>query len=387
MDHQEQLRSYIYNQLRAGLNPDEVTAQLRGAGWTEEHIQAGFAAVSSQIAPSPPSPTLEQSTPATNSSQPDNTYAQPNQPAVFQANGKKRGRIKTAWLLMKQSLKVLKNNKQLLKYPLMGVIMSLLVTIIFGLLFYLARDSMIYTAKDVFGEDEFYLKGPGYILGFLYYVIAFFVVYIYNAGLAAHVLDIFRGKSGEYKSYMKIAWSKKGTIFIYSLITATVGLILHAIEQRARWLGWIVSRILGTLWSLANLFTIPIIVETDSSTPSAIKQSTKLFISRWGENIIARITFGGLMFLMYLLIWLPLMFIFGMILFPLELVGFALWFALLIISLIFFITLETAASNILSTSLYYYARYGQVPAAFDPELLNSVFVPKKKKRGLFGKKN
>lgn len=375
MEQSEKLKKYIYNQLQSGINPDEIAAQLRGAGWDEQLISDAFKGVQNQIAPTT-TPTI------TESPQPARQDAQPT---VFQASGKKRGRIKTAWLLMKQSLKVLKNNKQLVKYPLMGTAISILLTVIFAIIFYLGRDILIYSAKDVFGNDELYLKGPGYVLGFIYYVLAFFVVFVYNAGLAAHVLDIFRGKSENYKHYMKIAWSKRNAIFVYSLITATVGVILHAIEQRAAWLGWIISRIFGTLWTLANLFTIPIIIETDSSVPSSIKQSTKLFLSRWGENIAARITFGGLMFLVYLLILIPIMFVLIIIFSLMGTVGVILLVPTLILIILLFVTVETAASNILSTALYFYARYGQVPAAFDADLLNSALVQKKKRRGLFSK--
>ncbi|MDQ2972860.1 MAG: DUF6159 family protein [bacterium] len=376
MEQTEKLKAYIYSQLQSGVNPNEITAQLRGAGWDEQRITEAFSGVQAQIVPAA-TPVQDNST---------QVVAESLQPATFQASGKKRGRIKTSWLLMKQSLKVLRNNKQLLKYPLMGGIINILVTIIFAIIFYIGRDSLIFTAKDVFGDNEVYLKGPGYILGFIYYVLAFFIIFIYNAGLAAHVLDIFRGTSRDYKHYMKIAWSKKRVIFVFSLINSTVGIILHFIEQRAGWLGWIVSRIFGILWTLANLFTIPIIVETESSAPSAIKQSSKLFKSRWGENIAARITFGGLMFLFYLLIFIPVITVLGILLSMLGTVGLILIIPIIIFSLILFATVETAASNILSTALYYYARYGEVPAAFDAELLNSTLIPKRQKRRLFGKK-
>lgn len=367
MEQNEQLKSYIYNQIQSGINPDEIATQLRDSGWDEAAIKSAFEGVQAQIVPSAPAADSNQNT------------------ASFQASGKKRGRIKTAWLLMKQSLKVLKNNKHLLKYPFMGGLITLLLTLIFALLIFLGGDTFYFVQPDVFGDEEVYLTGPGYMVGFVYYVMAFFVIFMYNAGLAAHVLDIFRGKSEHYTHYMSHAWSKKGPIFVYSLISATVGIILHAIEQRAKWLGWIVSRILGALWTLANLFTIPVIIENDISAPKAIKQSTNLFVSRWGENIAAQITFGGLMFLLYLLVLFPFMIITGMLVGDLGGAGIFVWIAILFLTIILFAVIETAASQILSTALYYYAQYQKVPAAFDADLLNSALVPKKKKRGLFRK--
>lgn len=379
MENQEKLKNYIYQQFQAGLHPDEIAQQLRTAGWNETDIAVAFQAVQSTMAPSSPA------TP-TDTLQPGQDQASTGSAAHFEPTGRKRGRIKTAWLLLKQSLRVLRHHKQLLRYPFMGGIISLLLTAIFVVIALAGGDTFYYQGTDVFGDQEAYLTPAGMLLAFVYYVVAFFVIYIYNAGLAAHVLDIFRGKSNDYKYYMKTAWSKRGTIFFYSLITATVGVILHAIEQRFRWIGYFVSRILGAIWSLANLFTIPVIVETDSSAPNAIKQSTQLFLSRWGENVAARITFGGLAFLLYLLLFIPLMIIVFMIGGAFGVPGIVFAFVVMLASIILFATVETAASNILSTALYFYARYQQIPGSFDPELLNAVFVPKKKRRGLFGKK-
>lgn len=378
MEQQKQLQDYIYQHLQSGINPDEITQQLRTANWDEASIAQAFTAVQATISPSPlpPQPVNAPDT----AQQPS-----PNTTNQFQPTGKKRGRIKTAWLLLKQSVKVLRNNRQLLRYPFMGGILSLLIAIIFVIIVLAGGDTFVYRATDVFGDEELYFTGPGMAVAFVYYVIASFIIFMYNAGLAAHTLDIFRGKSEDYRHYMKLAWSKKGKIFVYSLITATVGVILRAIEQRSRWLGYFVSRILGALWTFANLFTIPIIVETDYSAPAAIKQSTKLFLSRWGENIAARVTFSGIAFLLYLLLIIPLIFVLGFIAAALGTGGLILLAVIVLVSIILFATIETAASNILSTALYFYARYQQIPAAFDPELLNAAFIPKKARKGLFGK--
>jgi len=386
MDKIEQLKSFIYQQIQSGINPDEIATQLRTAGWDEASITSAFSAVQVQIVPTvPPATAMTPAHPGQPGNPTQPAYA--SQPATnFQASGKKRGRIKTAWLLMKQSLKVLKNNKQLLRYPFMAILMSLLVTIPFIIIVIAGGDAVYTERKDVFGDDDIELKPVGLALAFIYYVVAYFVLFIYNAGLAAHVLDLFRGKSQGYKYYMAIAWSKKKPIFVYSVISATVGIILQFIEQRARWLGFIVSRILGAAWTLANLFTIPVIVESDISAPGAIKQSAKLFISRWGENVAARIGFGGLMFLIYLLIVFPFLILVAVLSSLLGAAGIFLFIIIALIAILLFITIETAASNVLSTALYFYAKYEQVPAAYDQELLNAALVPKKQRRGLFGKK-
>ena len=392
MEQQKQLEAYIYAQLQSGVHPEEITQQLRGANWDETLIQQAFTSVQSTINPSPAPQTTQPSYPVDNLSGAVVTNPTATQPAAptgvsFQPPAVRRGKIKTAWLLLKQSIKVLKNNKQLIKYPLVSGILSLFVGIIFALITFLGGNTFVYSTVDALGREELGLTAPGMALAFVYYVLASFIIFLYNAALTAHTLDIFRGKTGSYSQYMKVAWSKKLTIFVYSLITATVGILLRMIEQRSRLLGYLVSKLLGALWALANLFTIAIIVESDASAPKAIKQSTKLFLSRWGESIAASITFGGLAFLFYLLVFIPVMVVVGILSAFLGVAGFILFALVFIVSIIAFAVVESAASNILRTALYYFARYEQIPASFSAELLNSAFVAKKNRRKLFGKKS
>ncbi len=373
MEDIEKLKSYVYQQIQTGLNPNEISAQLRGAGWSEENITAAFKGVQEQMVPSSPGAVQPAS-------------AGQASPAKFEANGQRKGffkRIKTSWILMKQSLRVLKNNKQLVRYPFIAGVINLVFLLAMCGVFFLGKDVLLTPTLNLQGQTEYNPTAFGFIVIVIYYVLSFFITFLYTAGLAAHTLDIFRGKSESYQHYMDVAWAKKGPIFVYSIITTTVGYILHLIEEN-RLLGLIVSRILGAIWKLANLFTIPVIVEEKIGAPAAIKKSGKLFISRWGENIAGRVGFGGLMFLLYLLIFIPIWFVLGLILFNLGAFGAILFLILFMLSLIALATIEVTASNILNTALYFYAKYEQVPAAFDADMLNATLVPKKK--GLLSKK-
>lgn len=363
MNDQEKLNGYVYRQLQSGLQPEEITQQLRTAGWDEATISLSFEATRANLTPaSQPLATAEPSVAA---------------PTVtFAPTGQKRGRIKTSWILLKQSLKVLQNNKQLIRYPFMGGLVSLLVTVLVAGFFIFGGDTFTVGSVDASGKVGSALTGYGIALSAVYYVLTFFVIFLYNAGLAAHVLDIFRGKSEPYGHYMKIARSKWLPILIYSIITATVGFILRTIEERFKFVGYFIRRIFGTLWALANLFTIPVIVESDVSAPTAIKQSTHLFLSRWGENIAARITFGGIAFGLYFLIIVPTLILTIMLGANFGGAGYIVDVVIFVLVTIIFATIETAAESVLSTALYFYAKYEQIPGAFESELLNATFVPK-----------
>ena len=364
MNDQEKLNGYVYRQLQSGLQPEEVTQQLRTAGWDEATIARSFEASRANLTPTP----LPLATDEPIVTAPTVTFA---------STGQKRGRIKTSWILLKQSLKVLQHNKQLIRYPFMGGLISLLVMIITAAIFIFSGDTFTVDSVDASGHVGSALTGYGLVLGAAYYVTTFFVIFLYNAGLAAHVLDIFRGTSQPYNHYMKVACSKWVPILFYSVITATVGFILRTIEERFKFVGYFIRRIFGTMWTLANLFTIPVIVESDANAPSAIKQSTQLFLSRWGENVAARITFGGIAFGLYFLILIPIFIGIVVLGSTFGVVGYIIGGVIFVISMIIFATIETAAESVLSTALYFYAKYEQIPGAFEPELLNATFVPKK----------
>lgn len=379
-DNKNQLAQYVYSQLQSGLNPDEITRQLKDAKWDDVSIKDAFNAVQSNM--NPQSQGVDDGQPRDNET--GATVVN------YAANGpRKRGRIKTSWILFKQSMKVLRNNKGLLRYPFMSGLISVLVFTVFAVIVFLSREVFFTVSTDTLGGEEYVLSPLGYVASFGFYIFSSFIVFMYSAGLAAHVLDIFRGQSQGYKTYMKKAWSKAGPLFVYSVITATVGTILNAIEERARWIGWIVSRILGTLWKLGNLFTIPVIVEGDVGAVTAIKSSIGLFKSRWGENIAGRVTFGVISLLILLLSAIPVfftMFLVGFIVGSInENAAIIVIILLNFVWLISFAVIMSAASSVLNTALYYYARYETIPAAYDQDILNSVFV-QKKKRKFFGKK-
>ena len=390
--HEEQLKNYILQQLQSGVQPNEISGQLRQVGWTEEVIQNAFKLAQSQVMPTNMNvgeATAQQPTQNDTASMPGGFVSSQLPSQQMTISGKKRGRIKVGWLLFKQSIKVLKTNKNLIRYILMSMLFSFILLIVFAVVFILGRNSLLvkttaYTATGY--TTKYNLSALGYIPAFIYYVLAFFIVNIYTAGLAANVLDLFQGNKKTYKDYMKKAWSKASTIFVFSLIEATIGLILRIIAERSALLGRIVAWILGALWSLARLFVIPIIVTSDENAFQAIKDSTKLLVSTWGENIVGRVSMGGVLFLFYLLIMIPAIFIIIFLSVALGgLIGFLVAIFLVVISVLIYSIVSYTATNVLNTALFYYAQYKQIPAAFDADLLNSVFILKKKRKGLFRK--
>src|SRR5437773_3238791 len=90
---------------------------------------------------------------------------------------------------------------------------------------------------------------------------------------------------------LAIASSKLTSIAGYTLIAATVGMVLRAIQERVGFLGKIVVGILGAGWSIATYLVVPVLVTRDIGPVEAVKESAMLLRRTWGENLIGQ---GGI---------------------------------------------------------------------------------------------
>ena len=198
-----------------------------------------------------------------------------------------------SWTLVKASAGVLKQDKELLVFPAISVIASLLVVAtfilpLFGLLDCKALEQ---------GERE-----PVWLYAwvFLFYLAQYFVIFYFNTALVGAAMIRLRGGDPTVADGLQIAWSKVGTILGYALIAATVGMILRAIEERAGMIGKWVAGLLGAAWTVLTFLTVPVLVSRDIGPLEAVKESALLLKKTWGENVIGQggvgLVFGLLQF-------------------------------------------------------------------------------------------
>ena len=79
-----------------------------------------------------------------------------------------------------------------------------------------------------------------------------------------------------------------GSIFAWAIVAATIGLILHMIEDRAGFLGQVAAAIVGGVWSLVTLFVVPVLAFEDKGVFSAMKESLGLFKKTWARALSER---------------------------------------------------------------------------------------------------
>ena len=366
-DTQEKLKNYISQQLQTGQTPDEIAGQLSASGWPHDHLRAAFLAVQNQVLP-----THMQTAAAAHQPESSTPVAAS---LIPQANGKRRGRIKTGWILFKQSIHILRGNKYLFRYLLMTWVAVLAFNVVIFL--------VVYFGYNIFSNGEGNYTARYYILAFLCYLITYSIINFYAAALASNILDLFKGVRKPYGEYIAKAKAKFRPIFVYSLIESIIGMILRYVVERIRWVGWIIAWLLGTLWSLGTMFVLPLIMDTDVSGTKAIKQSVTFFKQTWGENITAKVSVNAPLFIIQVI----LLIVFMPIFYAAALAGgYAL--AVAIVLVYFFLALSVAivgsfANSLINVALYYYAVHREVPPGFDADMLNRIFI--KRKRRFFKK--
>ena len=277
-------------------------------------------------------------------------------------------RLSRSWSLIKASAGVLAQDKELLVFPLLSAICTLLVVAAFVL------PALGLGALD--GLRSGGVSVAMYVLGFLFYLVQYFVIFFFNSALVGAALIRLDGGDSTLRDGLRIASSKWVSILGYAAIAATVGLILRSLQERAGWLGRIVVGFLGVAWTVASFLVVPVLVSRDVGPLDAIKESALLLKKTWGENLIGQ---GGVGLVF------SLIFVAMTVLGALAIVGAAmsgsgvvigLVVALVVIAFLLAALIHAALSGIYSAALYRYAVGQEASTGFDGQLLQRAFAVK-----------
>jgi hypothetical protein len=273
---------------------------------------------------------------------------------MFESIGRSFALVKTSW-------NILMEDKKLLVFPLLSGIVTLFVIISFALPLLLTNNLMSMTDM---GPIMFYG------LLFVFYLVSYFVVIFFNTALITCVNARLNGKEATIGDGLTNAARHFGSILAWALISATIGLILEVIREKAGFIGQIAATLVGGAWGLVTFFVIPILVLEDKGVVDSVKDSVSLIKKTWGESIVG----GGSIFLVFLVIGI----IAAMGIFAIWLASqnFLLAIALLIIVVAILAVVASAMQGIFVTALYTYARTGTVPLSFNKDLIENAFLPK-----------
>lgn len=270
-----------------------------------------------------------------------------------------------SWQLVKASASVLKSDKELLVFPALSAVCTIIVAATFFVPAALG---------GMFEHVSRHHASPALmLLTFAFYLVQYTVIIFFNSALVGAALIRLRGGDPTVADGFRIAMSKLPTILGYAAIAATVGMILRALQERAGFIGrWVVS-LIGLAWTLATFLAVPVLVNQDVGPIDAVKRSAELMKKTWGQNLIGNVGLG---------------LVFGLVMLGIIAIGVAAIVsvaatksavligtvvALLVFVVLLVLLVQAALQGIYSAALYRYAEEGEVGAGFNHTMVTNAF--------------
>lgn len=270
-------------------------------------------------------------------------------------------RIRRGWRLTKKSWGVLREHRELVRFPLYGAAATIVCAVI-----------VVGPGLYLIDDGEVWFGGPLAVIGF--YLLALLGIY-FSVGLAACADMIFHGREATVGDGLAVARSRFSQIAGWAAVSTVVGLVLSALENQGV-LGQIFSRLLAVGWSLITFLAAPVIAFEGTGPFETLKRSSSLFKSRWGQQITGNIAIGGavalfgilpsaLLIVAGVLVWARAGFV-GALLVVIGVIGFAIS-----------VLISSALSGIFGVALYRYALDGEAVGGFTAEEMESAVRRKK----------
>jgi len=273
--------------------------------------------------------------------------------------------IQASWELIKASVEVLKADKELLIFPILSGIGVALVSVGFIVPLF---------AADLF---ESLVAGLGTVaallVGFLYYLIQYFVIFYANSALVAAATIRLQGGDPTVKDGLQAAGSHAGNILGFAAIAATVGLILNRSSRKKSGLVRLIASLAGMAWNVATFLVVPVLVNEGVGPLDAIKRSVELLKRTWGEQISGTLSMGAVFGLLGV----------GILLVGGGLIALVIWLnvwqlaivigALMLIAWLALGLMNSTLGGIFRAAVYHYATTGQGGGFYDEDLVSHAF--------------
>jgi uncharacterized protein DUF6159 len=284
-----------------------------------------------------------------------------------------------SYQLVRHSWAVLKQDKEIMIFPVLSGFASLAVaaSFIIPLVLFGMNQPNTPAAANSPRETEFHIEAAWYAYTFAFYLVSYFFTIFFNVGVMHCASIRMNGGDPTVADGFKGAFARIGAIFMWSLVSATVGMILRAIAERAGIIGRIITSLLGVAWSILTYFAVPVMIFEGVGVGKSIKRSGELIKKTWGEALVAEGGMGlffGMLFLLGLIpvglaVFLAAQGTAGAMVAVIVGAGTVFyWIALAVVS--------AALQGVFHVALYRYASTGQVPAGYPEDLIARHWRPK-----------
>lgn len=303
-------------------------------------------------------------------------------------------RFTRSWLLLKSSLTVMMQNKQLLVFPIVTFLCTIVIVLFFlvpvtlrptgysylsGQHWTAISHSLFMEKTDANGRTTDVLSpfAVGYLV--VMYFTSMFLATFFNVAFYREILGALKGEEVSIPRGLQFAATRWKAILMWTIFAGIVGLIIKQIEERAGIVGRIIGKFIGIAWSVASVFVIPLIVQDqENSNPiTMLKNSAYILKRTWGESLIGYIGISlasGVTGILLFGILIAAAIVSAMLHnFWILAVIAPLW----LVMMITISYLTSIAGQIYKGALYLYATEGVVYEPFDQAMLESAWKFKK----------
>ncbi|NLA68534.1 MAG: hypothetical protein GX856_09900, partial [Gammaproteobacteria bacterium] len=175
-----------------------------------------------------------------------------------------------SWEMVKASAAVLRSDRELMLFPVLSGLATLVVAASFAL---------PVLALRLFGDG---IGLGGMALGFAFYFCMYSVMVFFNCALVGAAMIRLEGGDPTLSDGFAAARSRLGAILGYAAIAATVGVLLQAMKGKDNnVLVRLAGSGLGLAWTLATFLVVPVLVSRDIGPVAALRQSVALLRRTW----------------------------------------------------------------------------------------------------------
>lgn len=192
-------------------------------------------------------------------------------------------RMRQGWELTKKSWSVVRREPKLLRLPIVGGLLALLISVVVG------GPGVWIVASD---DQDAVIVGYG-LIAIAAYLASFAVIY-YNVVLAAAADVALMGREPDLGAARAVARSRLGAIAGWALISAIVSLLVSAVRDRGGLAGNILGSLGAAAWGFITFFVVPVLALEGIGPVAAVKRSTDLVKSRWGQQVTGNVAIGGI---------------------------------------------------------------------------------------------
>lgn len=276
--------------------------------------------------------------------------------------------IQRSYTIFRHSLSVLRQDKELLVFPLLSGVFTLIAMA--GLIWGGVITGFFQRIIDS-GDRSLEANVLGYSALFVWYFVSWFIVLFFNVGVVACARIRLEGGDPTVADGFRAARENLKAILVWAFISATVGLVLRMIAERSKLIGHLIAKLLGAAWAIATYFVVPVMIFEKRGPKDSMSSSTQLIRRTWGESLVAAAGVGIIIMLLGI----------GGLAFPIigifiNPTAAVIGLGLMLLYWIFLAIVSSALTGIYRTALYMYASKGTSTSGFGEELVRSAFSGK-----------